>query len=149
MLRPVGVLVVATAIAACSSGGPGRFESASTPLTEVGSPASYPNGPFGFGVGNTLPNLRFQGKPGFGSGQADLSLRPISLSDYQRHGTTQTKVLVVIACAAWCKPCQQEQPALNALWEHYQQTNPGEVVFVHAMVQNGSGQAGTELSLDG
>jgi hypothetical protein len=139
--------VVITVMAACAD--PDVSTSTrSTSLIDVGSPPSYPNGPYGFGVGNTIPNLKFQGKSGFGSGQSDLSLRPISLADYQRHGTTETKVLVIIACATWCAPCQQEQPALNDLWAHYNQTNPGEVVFVTAMIQNGTGHTATEHALD-
>jgi hypothetical protein len=122
--------------------------SSNSAVTNVGSPASYPNGPYGFGVGNTIPNLEFLGKPGSASGQTDLSLRPISLADYQRHGTVKTKALVIIACAAWCEPCQREQWALNWVWEQYQQTHPGEVVFVTAMVQDGSFHAATERSID-
>jgi hypothetical protein len=110
----------------------------------------YPHGPYGTAVGDTVENATFQGKSDTnGDGMvSDQSLRTIQLSDYARHGTSKTQVLLLSTCAQWCGPCNQEQGDLVALYQSYQASHPDKVKFVSVMAEDIRGGAATEATLN-
>lgn len=84
------------------------------------SPAAYPDGPYGIGVGSTLRNLRLEGFAAPATAATDL--QGLALADFYNPtgterfpagspygaATAKPKALLIDLCAAWCSPCQQE-----------------------------------------
>ena len=110
----------------------------------------YPRGPYGTAVGDTVENATFSGKSDTnGDGLvSDQSLRTIQLSDYARHATSKTQVVLLSTCAQWCGPCNQEQGDLVALYQSYQASHPDKVKFVSVMAEDIRGGAATEQTLN-
>ena len=117
---------------------------------DVTTPQWYPKGPYGTAVGDTVENAVFQGKSDTNADGSltDESLRTIQLSDFARHGTSKTEVLLLTTCAQWCVPCNQEQGNLVALWQSYQASHPDQVKFVSVMADDIRFNAPTELTLN-
>src|SRR5262245_18244205 len=101
----------------------------------------YPRGPFGTHKGEIIENLHFIGKSDENASGTlvDDPVRTLALSDYSRHGTTRTRVLLISMCAAWCGPCRMEAPELVTMWRAYQATHPHEVSFITALAEDGAG----------
>ena len=110
----------------------------------------YPRGPYGTNIGDPVENATFQGKSDLnGDGLvSDESLRTIALSDYARHGTNQTRVLLLSTCAVWCGPCNEEQGDLVALYQAYQTSHPGQVKFVSVIAETANFGTPTENTLN-
>jgi len=71
-------------------------------------------------VGDTISDFMLKFFDGYTyQGKTDVKLSEL-------HG----KVLVINFWASWCKPCEQEAPALESAWQAYESS--GQVVFVGA-----------------
>ncbi len=74
----------------------------------------YPDAPYGFSIGSTIPNLDFMGFPDAAAVDYDPSkLSPISLADYYDPLDAQgnnggTRVLHINVTAGWCGYCRAE-----------------------------------------
>jgi AhpC/TSA family len=102
------------------------------PLACMPSPI-YPAPPYGYREGRVIEDLVFQGKHDSDlSGRVD-SLDPVatlSLHDY--HLNPNDKLLVIVACAVWCGPCNAEQPSLNTLYNTYKSSG---VAFLSVIME--------------
>ena|SRR5579871_888060 len=108
----------------------------------------YPSGPYGYSQGSVVADLELTGQHDTnGNGLIDPAdtIAPIHFADY--YGG-KTKVLVVMVAAGWCGPCKMEQPGLVQLWNAYQSSNPGEVAFLEAIIQNPAGQPSDMVFVD-
>lgn len=136
--RPFGAAAAAALLfAACGTPAPVipvEDGKGGDPLNTV-DPSKYPVGPYGFTVGNVIPNLEFVGyKDDNGDGKVtDNTPRKIRLSDYYQD--KNIKALAVLVAAEWCGPCQQEQNELVTSWNKYQQDKKG-VAYVEAIIES-------------
>jgi cytochrome c biogenesis protein CcmG/thiol:disulfide interchange protein DsbE len=71
-------------------------------------------------VGDTIPDFTLS----FFDGYQQQGQSEVKLSDLKG------KVVVLNFWASWCKPCEQEAAALEAVWREYEPT--GQVIFVGA-----------------
>src|SRR5262245_50374754 len=76
---------------------------------------SYPSGPYGEGVGDTIKDMTFVG---FVDTAADADDDPFneparlwSLHELYRGNDPEAKVIMMNAAAGWCGPCMQEASA--------------------------------------
>jgi hypothetical protein len=100
-------------------------------------PAMYPCGPYGLARGSVIADLALQAKRDANrSGTAvDDPVTTVHLADY--YADAKLSALVVVIGTETCVPCQNEQPTLLDVYNHYQPG--GAVAFLEAIVQ---GQAG-------
>jgi hypothetical protein len=70
---------------------------------------TYPEGPFGTGVGDIVANLRFDGWLDPAAATFDAAaITPIELgSYYDPQGSKGVELVVVNACTVWCVPCKE------------------------------------------
>jgi hypothetical protein len=81
------------------------------------SRAPYPSGPYGHGVGATMPNLSFLGWRDPVAAQYDSEqLEVLSLSDfYNPNGTPdRPRIIALNASAVWCTVCRAEYRQLQS-----------------------------------
>ncbi len=98
--------------------------------------ATYPCGPYGYAAGATIADVALTGQRDTnGNGNAtDDPVGTIQLSDYFHD--PKLKALTIIIGSEGCVPCQNEQPDLVTLYQHYQ----GRVAMLEAIVENAAGQ---------
>ena len=77
---------------------------------------SYPEGPYGVEVGDTIEDLSFLQPTGDEVRLSELYLNP------------RKRLLLVTTSAEWCTACIKEQPKLQELYERYQARGLGVVV---------------------
>ena len=106
----------------------------------------YPKTGCGVDVGQTIANLRFDGRvAGPGSER-----KTMSLADYHNpSGSKKYKYMLLNVAAIWCNPCKEEAKELTKLFPTYDAKG---VVFLSDVLQNASRQPATfgrEQGLDG
>jgi hypothetical protein len=131
MMRRSIVLLVSCAVFGCSSeplsgapadsaggsangGASATGGSGSTPVS-LSRPA-YPPGPYGHGVGDTVPNLSFLGWRDPAAAQYNAEqLETINLSDfYNPDGSAEKpRIIALNASAVWCTVCRAEYRQLQ------------------------------------
>ncbi len=108
---------------------------------------SYPAGPYGLNVGDTIRNLKFEGlKAPKASNYDTKTTDTIALSDYYNPtgDASKTLALVLTGAARWCGPCQDEASKSMGFWKYW---NPKGVEFISAVVQDEDYQASTFVDL--
>lgn len=132
-MRPFTILLVSCAVFGCSS----EPLSSSTPGDSAGgstnaggssanggsatvptlSRPDYPEGPYGHGVGATVPNLSFLGWRDPAAAQYDAEhLEVVNLSDFYNPNGTEGKprIIALNASAVWCTVCRAEYRQLQS-----------------------------------
>jgi hypothetical protein len=107
-------------------------------------PGVYPCGPYGYQIGSTVANLAFVGqRDDNGNGHIDSGDTPVllHLSDLAAPGVD---AIMIDVCAAWCGPCNADQPGLVTLAQSY----GSRVVFFGVIVQTASRQPGDLTTVD-
>lgn len=133
MMRRSIVLLVSCAVFGCSSeplsgagpgdsaggnanaGGAGATGGGSTLSPTLSRPA-YPAGPYGHGLGDTVPNLSFLGWRDPAAAQYDAEhLEIINLSDFYNPDGSEGKprIIALNASAVWCTVCRAEYRQLQ------------------------------------
>ncbi len=107
----------------------------------------YPAGPYGLGEGAVIANLAFAGKVANKKKPLyEQNFRTIQLSDY--HDREKVKVLLLTSCAAWCRPCQLEEPLLQDLYRYYQAVAPGQVEVLTVIGEGPAFEPADETDFD-
>lgn len=103
-------LLTALALVGCGDDGaedPGQTGSGADAGTSTADRSTYPAGPYGGNVDQTLPNLVFTAPDG-----TSLDLQTI-------RSDAANSILFINTAAFWCGACIEEQPALAALHTEY------------------------------
>jgi thiol-disulfide isomerase/thioredoxin len=105
---------------------------------------AYPCGPYGYAMGAVIADLAITGQHDTnGNGRAtDDPVVTLQLAGYF-HDPGYRALTIVISSES-CVPCQNEQPDLVALEQHYN----GQVALLEAIVQNASGQPADQGVID-
>ncbi len=102
----------------------------------------YPCGPFGYGPGSVIANLKLVGRSDSNqSGVVDPNdtVVPISLTKYYQD--KNIKALYIGDSAEWCGPCNAEQKDLVAMHNQYK-ANGGHVAILGGLIEsNGNAPA--------
>jgi hypothetical protein len=111
--NPFAVLVAATA-ASCASHahGPASEGGGSPPVALHTNTPAYPDGPYGFEIGSTFPNVTVQG---YVAGAAPWG--PITTKDYyDPDGSKGIRGFYLTVSAPWCAGCVMEGQDLPGLY---------------------------------
>jgi thiol-disulfide isomerase/thioredoxin len=85
-------------------------------VPSVSARITYPEGPYGVGVGDVISDLSFVSPEGESRSLSDLYRDP------------RKRLLLITTSAEWCTACIKEQPQLQALHERYADRGLGVVV---------------------
>jgi hypothetical protein len=95
------------AVAACGSNNAELPPDLLDAIRESNGPVSYPEGPYGTKVGDTLPELCFQGWRDPAAAEHDPNrAETVCLSSFNQDG--RARVLLVNSSALWCVACRAE-----------------------------------------
>lgn len=102
----------------------------------------YPSGPYGLNVGQTFPNLSFQGyRDGTGAWTT------LTMGDYyDPTGSRHVNGLYLDVSASWCGACRAEAGDLPAMYAGTYKARGGR--FLTAMIQDSSSSPATQSTVD-
>jgi thiol-disulfide isomerase/thioredoxin len=109
---------------------------------QTGEELNYVPGPYGYGKGSVIENLKFIAKwdPAGAAGTAtydQLPLKPLSLADF--YNDKAVKYVVVSGNAGWCPPCNEEQKYVPGWQSKYE---PKGFRFVQGLIQGYNARTG-------
>jgi hypothetical protein len=111
----------------------------------------YPDSNQGTAVGQTIPNMTFQGYLNLDPTMKTKSgaLQTIKLSDFFDPGRKKYKMLRIITSAGWCGPCIMETQYLAMAQSTVTNASTGGVVYLQAILEGTSqGKGSTQMDLD-
>jgi hypothetical protein len=121
-MRLLFILVLVAMIAAC--GGEDPPSTSADAGSEDAGPTPYPSGPFGFEVGETVPNIYLNGYPGEWEPRYNAGWQSIALSDYYDPDGNRgpdgnpLQILLVDISTTNCHACMLEAEALENFCEN-------------------------------
>jgi hypothetical protein len=142
---PFVVLCAAAAVAPLGCDTPTPMENFRDGGDGTCDPKQYPCGPFGNSQGQIIANLSLVGQrdTNHNGDPTDDPWGTIHFSDYYQDPSL--KVLVVLAAAYWCVPCQMEQPELVQDFNTYKSKG---VAFIEAIIQDNNGAPSQPSDVD-
>jgi hypothetical protein len=142
-LAPHLVCLAALAIGCSSPGGGAEVTAPPTeePAVEDAAPA-YPPGPYGLKVGDTFPNLEFNGYKNAAGEWTKLAM----IDYYDPDGSRGNYGIYFVASAEWCLPCREEADLLGTIFPTQYKDHGG--VVIAALLQDVHHEPANQHTLD-